>query len=143
MHLTAKRPPSTAGCTASITARALPSGTANAAPAVAATLASAAAAFSPLLFLRFVLVTGLGSEHDRRQRRQIEIDRLETALGGNGHRLHTAQVAPPGAAVLPRIGIQDLAPYAPGRHADQEIGPRHRCEVAYHEQWCAVARRLA
>src|ERR1700722_12548108 len=118
MRLIGKRPPSTAGSTASMTARTRPS-------------------------IGLASVIGSATQKDGRQRRQIEIDRFDATLGDDRYGFHAAQIAPAGAAVFAGVGIQNFAPYAAARYAHQVIAARHRRKVADDEQRRAVARSLA
>ena len=72
MRLAGKRPPSTAGNSASITARTRPS----AISPVRSVSGVGPAAATLALPLRFALAMRFVTQDDRRKRRQVEIDRL-------------------------------------------------------------------
>src|SRR5579863_6377827 len=126
MRLAANRPPSTTGSSASMTARTLPSA-----------MAAVPSDFG------LELATGFPAQHQGRERRQTEGDRLNAAVRTHGRGFHAAQVAPAGAAIIPGIRIDDLAPDAARRHADEKIGAWHRREVTHHQQRRAASGRLS
>src|SRR5687767_13302817 len=112
-RFTAKRPPSISGSTRSMTARTRP---------------------SACVRLRF-RTAGLGSlafmlEKHRGERRQRYANRMIPPVRGDRVRAHAAIVSDAAPAVVGRVRIEQLAPPAFARHADEVILARHRREVA-------------
>src|SRR3984957_20309340 len=90
--------------------------------------------------LRLALATAFPSQYEGRQRRQSETQGFDAAVGAHGNGFDRTQVAPAGAAVISRIGIDDFAPKAALRYADQKIIARDRREIAHHQKRCAAFR---
>src|SRR5579862_1291256 len=145
-RLARNRPPSTTGDSASITARMRPS------PGGADTGAKGAGALTRLRGSLSELAPGAAllllsamrfeAQPESRQRRERQVDRFDAPVSAHGHRFHGAEAAPAGASIFVRVAIQDLAPYAPMRHAHQEIGARDGREVTCHEHRRAAARSI-
>src|ERR1700722_3817714 len=114
IRLAENRPQSTVGRTASMTARTLPS-----------------------------LATAFPAQNEGRQGRQREAHRFDTAVSAHRDGFDCAQVAPSGAAVYLRVGIDDLAPKPARGNADEKILPRHGRKIAHDQQRRPAVSRLA
>src|SRR5687767_10404334 len=128
-RLASNRPQSISGITRSITARTRPS----AAPRVLPR-GDLPARFGSLAFM---------AEVEDRQRRQRYANRMIPPVRRYRTGLRAAVVAHAAAAVVGRVRVQDLAPVAPVRYADQVILARDRGEVADDEHRAVAVARLA
>src|SRR5690242_7889990 len=126
MRLTAKRPPSTCGVMASMTARARPSA------------GNASTLRAPCL--RAAMSRPAEFEENRRERRQRQRQRVEAAVRTDRHRMHTAEIAHPAAAVERGVAVQHLAPESGFGNADGVIDARHRRKIARYQHRCTTAR---
>src|ERR1700723_3872589 len=95
MRLAGNRPPSTRGRTASMTARPLPPAMPTGASGPGAGAGAGVGVFLAGA-LRLALATGFPAQDEGRQRRQIEVDRLNAAVRTHGYGFDAAQIAPAG-----------------------------------------------
>src|ERR1700676_1262283 len=138
MRLAAKRPQSTMGITASMTARTRPSAIVAVASGVGED-----AGVRLACTLRLELATSFPTQHDGRKRRKIEIHRIDASVRSHRRRFDAAQISPAGAAVVGGVGVDYLAPNAPQRHAELKVRARYGRKIAHHEQWRALSGRLS
>src|SRR5580658_5856994 len=123
MRLAANLPPSTTGKTASTTARARPS---------ARGLISGGGALRCLSAMTFP------AQHDRRQRGYVEGQRVESSVGTHWRGFYAPQIAPSRTTVLTGIAVEDFAPQAAVRNAQQKIAVRNRREIGDDQHGGAV-----
>ncbi len=129
-RLTGKRPPSTAGRTASMTARTRP---------------STAVGDASWAMARRLVLSGIGRRASRNRVESggsVRRQRMHAAVRAHRRRLDAAEVAPARAAVVAGVAVEDLAPAPGARHAEQVVGARHRREVADDQQRRAPSRGL-
>ena len=79
--------------------------------------------------LPFFSTMAFPPQHDGRQRRQIQVERIRAPVRTDRHGFDAAQIAPPGSAVVARIAVDDFTPNASIRDADQKILAGNRRKV--------------
>src|SRR5450830_133 len=127
-RFTAKRPPSTLGRTASITARMRPSSTEAQGRGVWA-------------------VADLGMGHvfkdECGQWWQSQAHRMRSAMESHGRGFDTTQVAPARATKFAGVAVDHFTPEAGQWHAEHVIGAWHRRHIADDQQGFSTLTRLA
>src|SRR5437016_3407368 len=97
-------------------------------------------AFIPSAQQAVFLRRSVGGQHQDREWRQMQAERMGLPVGGKRKRLHRAEIAYAAAAVFVRVAVEPLAPAAGAWHADPVVVARHRREVADDERAvCAAA----
>src|SRR5580698_11374087 len=104
VHLARKRPPSTAGRTASMTARVRPS------------------------------VMIFPAQPEGGEWREVEVHCVQAAMGCHGCGFDAAQISPAGAPILARIAVENLAPSTTVWNTEQKVAARDRREVGDDQQ---------
>src|SRR5438045_9481917 len=87
-------------------------------------------AFIPSAQQAVFLRRSVGGQHQDREWRQMQAERMGLRVGGKRKRLHRAEIAYAAAAVLVRGAVGPLAPAGGARHAGRVVAERHGRGVA-------------